>query len=459
MKGSIRTRLLAGTAIGVSLTFAVSGILVYTLTRSQLGAQFDDALAARAHALSALVEQDGNTIETDLGREELAHELHELWHPSGKVLRRSSSLGTRDLTLVTTHGLSIDPVTLPDGSAGRQATFVFQPHQDTEEAPASAPVTLTLAVTRDTAELDATIARLGRVLVAVGFAATLLCVALLAGIVRFGLAPIRRLAAAIAERREGNLARLDEAGTPDDLRPVVERLNDLLRRLETAFARERELTAEVAHELRTPMAGLRATIELALDRERTPERYRTALSDCLTICTQTERMVESLLSLARLDAGMIVARSETVELDDLIRQAIEPHAARGVTIETELVPVTLATDRDQLRVVIHNLVDNAVSYATAGGSIRVEADGQVIRVSNPCTLTADEVAHVFDRFWRGDQARSAGTHAGIGLALCKKLVELLGGTITAAVKDGRFVVLVVLPRTSSIVVDSARSST
>src|SRR5205085_12100562 len=129
--------------------------------------------------------------------------------------------------------------------------------------------------------------------------------------------------------------------------PIVDSLDNLLRRLEAAFARERELTAEVAHELRTPIAGLRATIELALDRERTPERYRSALADCLAICVQTERTVESLMSLARPDAGMVAATREDIAIDEVVREALAPHAARaaerGLTVETELAPVTLAT--------------------------------------------------------------------------------------------------------------------
>ena len=445
---SIRNRLLAGTAIGVALAFAIGAILIYTITRTQLSSQFDDNLAARARSLAALIEQDGNTIETDLGREELATEFHQLWTLSGTPLRRSRSLAKHDLarTANSIGSIAMDQVTLPDGRTGRQAAFVFRPVQDLEDAPPNPPATLVLAVARDTDELDATIARLGRVLVIVGFAMTLVCVALLAIVVRLGLRPVTDLARSISELREGDLAkRIDGARTPQELRPVVDRLNELLRRLEAAFSRERELTAEVAHELRTPIAGLRATIEVALDRVRTPERYRSALDDCLAICIQTERVVESLLSLARLDAGMVAVKREPVDLDEIVRSVI---AARGkVAIETELAAGSLATDPDKLRVIVQNLVDNAISYAEPGGAIRVETTDTTLVVSNPTSIT--DASRVFERFWRADQARSAGAHAGLGLPLCKKLVELLGGTIRADARDRRFSVTVVLPAATS----------
>ena len=444
---SIRARLLTGTAFGVAVTFAISGVLVYVLARSQIYAQFDDALVMRARALSALVEQEGTTIETELGRQEIETEYFQLWNAGGAVLQRSKSLGASELPRSDSE-LEIENVTLPDGAAGRQVVFTFHPHQDPEDGPPGVPARLTFALARSTHEADATIAALGRVLALVGIAATLLALGLLAAAVRFGLHPVRELALAIAELRESNLAaRLDAARSPAELRPVVDRLNDLLARLERAFARERELTAEVAHELRTPLAGLRATIELALDRERTPERYRVALGDCLSICVQTARTVESLLSLARLDAGMVAAVRTPVELDELVREAVVPHAARvaerKLVLHTELAQITRETDRDKLRVVLDNVIENATTYVDEAGTVTVELTAAHIVVSNTgCTMAKEDLAHVFDRFWRGDKARSSGTHGGVGLALCRKLVELLGGTITAAMTGDRFVITI-----------------
>lgn len=445
---SIRGRLLIGTALGVSLAFVLSGVLVLVLARASLYAQFDEALLARARAVSALVEED-ETVEVELDPAGTPGDLVyvELW-AGERVLLRSTNLGATDL--VRDPGeLEIRGCTLPGGGDGRQITFRFEARRDAVDRAAGPPTIVTLVVARPTDGVTSAVGRLAVVVIGVGGLGTLLCLAILVGVVRFGLAPLRSLAEAIGALREADLAvRLEAATTPRELRPVVERLDDLLRRLAAAFARERELTAEMAHELRTPLAGLRVTLEVSLSRDDRPaEKYRTALADCLAITRQTERLVETLLSLARLDAGSASPVTEPVELDALVRDVLADQAGRAeerrLAVVTELLPVTAHTDRDKLRLVIHNLVDNAISYADTGGTIRVVLAGRRLQISNTgCTLTATDVAHVFERFWRGDAARSSGAHAGLGLALCKKLVAHLGGTITAEVSDGTFVATV-----------------
>ena len=450
MKASIRTRLLVGTALGVSVAFAISGVMVILLTRSSLYAQFDEALVARARALAALVEDDEGKVELEVDPVDAPGDLtyFELWDGE-RVLLRSTSLGGTDL--VRTPGeLAINPLQLRDGRSGRQITLRFQPRREPDQERDPRPrLTITLALARGAEEVTATVDRVAEVLIGVGLFGTLLCLAILVGVVRFGLQPVRSLAAAIAEIREGDLAaRLDSGATPRELSPVVERLDELLRRLAAAFTRERELTAEVAHELRTPLAGLRATIEVAISKDDRPaEKYRSALAECLAITRQTEALVETMLSLARLDAGSITAASEPVDIDELVREVLAPVSARAaerrITITTELPPVTATTDRDKLRVVLHNLVDNAVSYADDGGTVRIELAPGRVRITNTgCTLSPAEVAHVFERFWRGDAARSTGTHAGLGLALCQKLIAIIGGTLTAEVVDGIFIATV-----------------
>ena len=289
-------------------------------------------------------------------------------------------------------------------------------------------------------------------LIGVGAAATLACVLVLAWITHRGLAPLRALAEAITKLDEHALAtRLAGLEAPAELEVVIGRLDELLARLEAAFARERELTAEVAHELRTPLAGLRTTIEVALDRERTGDQYRTALAGCLAICDQTQRTVEILLSLARLDAGTVRARSEHVDVAALtgeIAADFIPRAAeRSLELAIELQPSNTEADADKLRIVLANLLDNAVSYADPGTTVRVEVATTTVRISNQTQL--DDASQVFERFWRADGARTAG-HTGLGLALSRKLVEVCGGEITAELVEGRFVATVELSSRSHV---------
>ena len=461
MSGSIGKRLLVGAALAVSLAFLASGAVVLVLTRATLRAQLDEGLVAKAHALAALVEQDGDTLESDLdgARDSAASgDLYEVWDDRARVVARSAALASRHLERAAVFDpgdVAFTEIVLARGERGRQVTLRFQPRADIEDLAGQPRQAATIAVARSSAGVDDAIARIGRVLAGVGAVGTLVCLLVLGWVIRFGLSPLRALASAIAEIREGDLtARLATASTPEELRPVVERLNELLGRLGIALTRERELTAEVAHELRTPLAGLRATIEVAIDRDRPAERYRTALTSCLAICTQTERVVETLLSLARLDAGTIVATAEPVEVDELVREVLATMSARArarrIEVFTELPPITLDTDREQLRIIVHNLVDNAVSYANEGGELRVELFDATLRISNTgCVLSAAQIERVCDRFWRGDQARTTGTHAGLGLALCHKLAGLLGTPLRIEAVDGRFVATVALSRRST----------
>ena len=448
MKGSVRKRLLLGTGIGVALALAVSGVLVFVLVERALIDQFDDGLEARARALSILVEQDGDKIEfDDISRETAPGEYFELY--AGESLLRSKSLGDG-------HLRAVDGSVRVGGASARQRALSFTPRVESDEG-AVMQANATMVYARSTAELDATVARLRNILIGVGAGALVLALGLLAWIARRGLRPVDDLAADIAAIRETG-KRIDE-DRPKELVVIAQRLNELLARLDRAFARERALTAEVAHELRTPLAGLRATIELALDRERAPERYREALSQSLAITTQTERMVESMLSLAKLDAGMVPVAAQWVELDVIVREVLASHAARiserELAVATNLTAVTAHTDPAKLASVLHNLVDNAISYSEARGSITVDVEPHTIRITNTgCTL--DDTTHVFERFWRGDAARTAGTHAGLGLSIAKTLVELLGGSITARVADHRFIATIVLPGTSET--SSARTA-
>jgi two-component system, OmpR family, heavy metal sensor histidine kinase CusS len=462
VRPSLRTRLLVGTIVAVAVTFVAVGVVATRMTRSSMQAQFDEALVAKGEELAAQVEEDDGKTTSEIDPKTLAaNEAYEVW-VDGKVLAKSPSLGAADLVPAADRAMTV--ATLPGGLVAQQITLRGLPRpepddhgkegserEEDDEKAAHMPLPpIAVVLARSTIEVDSSTHRITGVLIGVGLVGIALCVVVMLIIIQTGLAPVRALASAIAAVRADELtSRVESASTAAELVPIAQRLDELLARLAAAFARERELTAEVGHELRTPLAGLRATLELALDRERPADKYRAALVQSLAITLETERVVEALLSLARLDAGQAVAHATPVDLDQLVRDVMPTIATRvaerKIELVTELEPVTLTTDRDKLRLVFVNLFDNAVTYANEGGEIRVTLIGTVLRVSNTgCALGGEQIAHVFDRFWRADKARETG-HVGIGLALCKKLVELLGGTIDVVVRDGRFIATVALP--------------
>jgi signal transduction histidine kinase len=445
MKHSIRTRLLAGTLMGVALALIAITVFVGSLVRGALRDQFDDGLRAKTLELAAQIEDHEGELENEIDPRTLATgEAYELWVRGKPVAKSDDHL---DLAPAP-PGYALTEVTL-DGHAARQYTLRSEARVEGADPAGEMPIVFVLA--RTTTGVDAAAHHVTLVVSAVGLAGLLLCVVIVLLVVRVALAPMRDLASAIAAIRATDLAvRLAPQTTAVELAAVTNRLDELLGRLGAAFARERDLTAEVAHELRTPLAGLRATIELALDRERPAERYRSALEQSLAITRETERLVESLLSLARLDAGQTGLHATPIDLDQLVRDALDKVHARAaerkLAVVTELQPVTLTSDRDKLRVVIANLLDNATTYADEGGEVRVTLTDSVLRVANTgCTLSPDEVGRVFERFWRADASRSSEGHSGIGMPLTQKLVELLGGTIAVEVNAGRFVATVRLP--------------
>jgi signal transduction histidine kinase len=315
---------------------------------------------------------------------------------------------------------------------------------------------LTLAVARDTLEMDKDLAAL-RWLLAGSAAGSVLVMLVVAGlVVRHGLRPLGALAGRIAAIREENLsARIPTGEMPAEMAPVGARLNELLERLDAAFRRERALTADVAHELRTPLGGIQSTIEVTLAQARPPEEYRQALRDCLEIVRQTGGMTANLLSLARLEGGQLPLHPETLRPAELVAALWRPHAAsareRGIAFQNQIPPLlACATDREILAIVLANLLANAAEYTGDYGRIEVagqtQGDTVVMTVRNPGgTLSADDAAHVFDRFWRGDTARSGtGVHCGLGLSLAERAMHVLGGSIAATVTDGTFTATVTL---------------
>jgi signal transduction histidine kinase len=152
-------------------------------------------------------------------------------------------------------------------------------------------------------------------------------------------------------------------------------------------------------------------------------------------------LVNNLLSIARIDAGSVKIQRETIALDDVLAEWWTPFAARAqerrLRVTWNVSPgAAIETDREFLHVVVSNLMDNAVCYTPAGGAVQIDvpADGSISIANTAVDLKPELAQHVFDPFWRHSETREeVGTHAGIGLSLCRKIIEMLGGQITARI--------------------------
>ncbi|MCX5684538.1 MAG: ATP-binding protein [Planctomycetota bacterium] len=475
MTGSLRSRLLLLTVAGMTLVLAVFALAMNAAVDQSLTGGFDAALAATARTLAAEVDQEDGKImatfddaEMDLSvfkRAERA-EYFQLWSEDGTVVARSPSLGSADLPrgAASPEAPGFDPVVLLDCRRGRAVTFVFLPKVEEKDGRSPGRPTsgcATLVVARGTADIDAKRSAFRWLLGGAAAGTILLTLLVSALVVRQGLRPLDKLAAQIAAIREESLdTTIPPDGMPREMTPIVNRLNDLLHRLQDAFQRERAFTADAAHELRTPLAGIRATLEVALSRARTPEEYQGALRESVEIVGHMQAVVTDLLLLARLEGGQVPLRPEPVPLGQEVERLWRPLAGlaekRAVRFASQ-VPADLvaAADRELLAMAISNLLANAAEYTNDGGRIEISgraAEGKVeLAFSNTaCCLSPEQAEHVFERFWRGDAARAAGVHCGLGLALVDRAVAVLGGKASAAVSpDGVFTVRLVLPAAAS----------
>jgi heavy metal sensor kinase len=268
-------------------------------------------------------------------------------------------------------------------------------------------------------------------------------------LVWLGLRPLGRLTDAVSRvsTKDFRLPLDDRRPLPNELRPIAERLAETLDMLKRAFAREKQAAADISHELRTPLAALMATLDVALKKPRGAEEYRELLEDCRLSGQQMSRLVERLLALARLDAGVDTLRTEQIDVAGLAEQCaavVRPLAdARGLTLRVHRNgPTPMQADANKLSEVMTNLLHNAIQYNRPAGSIdlTVERENGYLRLEVRDTgigIGPEARSHIFERFYRADPSRHTdGLNAGLGLAIVKGYVELMGGTISVESAEG-----------------------
>jgi signal transduction histidine kinase len=278
--------------------------------------------------------------------------------------------------------------------------------------------------------------------------ASLIAAALVGGTVLTwsALQPVRSLAETIREiMRTGRTdKRVPVSDTSDAFGEVSASVNAMLDRIDTVVAGMRGALDNVAHDLRTPMMRLRANAESALTSSD-PATLREALADCLEESDRVIAMLNTLMDISEAETGTMALRLEPTDLADVIQQSVDLYEdlaeQRGVRIEANAVgDLTIPVDRNRMRQVVANLLDNAVKYTPAGGRIQITArtDGTEAVLSVIDTgigIPADELPRIWDRLYRGDKSRSE-RGLGLGLSLVKAIVEAHGGRVAVESTPG-----------------------
>lgn len=262
--------------------------------------------------------------------------------------------------------------------------------------------------------------------------------------IRWGLRPIRVAAERLDRITHPNAgtALFDGVKVPEELRPFAAALTDMLRRLDKVLQQQKQFTSDAAHELRTPLAVAKSTLQATQMHQRQVDEYKSAIEDALKDVARMERLTEELLVLARLDETHELVEMRDVRLDTLLADLVEVYddkvrASGGGVVLEEGPAATVRGDSDELIRLFCNILDNAVRYGPAGGTIRISLKREpdnwaTIRIHDagggiPC----EDLPNLFDRFYRADHSRSSSTGGvGLGLAIAREIARRHRGDIS-----------------------------
>ncbi len=247
-----------------------------------------------------------------------------------------------------------------------------------------------------------------------------------------GLAPLHLLAEQIQRRNVDNLREVDIKNVPTEVRAIVKSLNQLFRRLSEALTRERHITSDAAHELRTPLAAVKLHAELALSAADAEEKDRS-LQFVLESVNRSSHLVNQLLRLARLEPQAIAQQHRPVNLAQLVKELAHEHSeqaqAKQIALQTDITGdgCAISGDEDALRLLLRNLLDNAISYTQPGGRVRVSlhlhrSQACLVVQDNGPGIPPESRERIFERFYRVENHEKPG--CGIGMAIVARVVEL-----------------------------------
>ncbi|MDO8586371.1 MAG: heavy metal sensor histidine kinase [Armatimonadota bacterium] len=263
------------------------------------------------------------------------------------------------------------------------------------------------------------------------------------------LSPVRKMAATARRIGAGKIdERLVAPDSGDEIEELARTFNDMIDRLEGAYRQVKRFTADASHELRTPLTIMKGEIEVALRKARSPEAQEQVLRSALEEINHMSKIVDRLLTLARIDSGEAVLEMATVDLDETLRAACrqyEPLArARGCELVVRSASQsTVRGDKQRLMELVGNLLDNSIKYSPTGGSIEVTLSprnhGFVISVTDMGVgIASKDLPRVFERFYRGQNSRTRHVQgSGLGLSICKWIAETHGGRIEVRSQIGK----------------------
>jgi two-component system, OmpR family, sensor kinase len=424
--------------MGAAWTVLLRVILYRQLDRTLLALAEVEALAGASASSSHFQFHEGVFLtEARHSPSELVR-FAELWTDQGAPVVRSANLGQRDLPL--------PPGAMAD--ARREivghATFVWEGARYRSIVyPLRLVGTLHakhyLEVAGPLEPVETTLWRSAAIAALLGVLGMMLAMGGAWWFARVATRPAQEIAAQAEAIEAGTLsARITAHAEMAEYHRLVAVLNAMLDRLDRAFQAQRRFVADASHELRSPLTVLKGDIDVALRRERSQSEYRAVLESGREEVDRMAKLADNLLTLARTDSGLPSDHLRSVDLEAVVRRAAERSrdaaAAAGLALTVEGAPAVTRGDAGLLERAVGNLVENAVKYTPPGTriSVRCTADAGVALVEVEDTgpgIPPEHAPHVFERFYRGDPARSRGSGAGLGLPIAAAIAEAHGGSL------------------------------
>ncbi|WP_016956532.1 sensor histidine kinase [Catenovulum agarivorans] len=442
---SLRNQLLAWLLPSFIALYALAATSLYQVEKTRLYEKLDDQLGLITNQVrSALTRPSLESREKRFSSENLAAILEEIAQEQ-----------TTDVLYYQVTSQS-SAVLLKSDSMG-EVNFALQPgpniysqllKADTKLYIRNVPIPerrmrhrMIITVALDDALLTAKLQSYKQWLVLGGVGLSGLFALILVLVIRKTLNPVASLAIHATNINADNLAlRFESEQIPTEIQPFINKLNDLMQRLDDSFVRERQFSNDLAHEMRTPLAAIRATADVA--QKWPSDNVNDDFADIEKLSIQMQNMVDTLLTLARLDSDARQLQIDSVVFSSMLAQIIKLHqqkiGEKQLLIQQnfEDEDLTLSCDQNLLHILWANLISNAIAYAPAQSEIEITATTKIMSISNNCNgLTQDDLNKMFERFWRHEQARSQQQHVGLGLSIAKRSAELLGYKLTVELSE------------------------
>ncbi|MCC6740568.1 MAG: heavy metal sensor histidine kinase [Planctomycetia bacterium] len=433
----------AGTSFAVVLAVIVA--CYFTLARA-LEREDDEFLRDRldlARARIQLSRGDIVTLREEIERGAGSRESEPLYlraiSPAGGIFETPGASARLDPAVIPAPPFGPTDVIAADGRPLRVLTTTFS----------DALGTWTLHAVLDRGRDSQFTATFRRFAIVVAAFALLACA--LAGdlIARAGMRPVQAIAGTAERIRSTSLGeRIPLQGLPTELAELASTFNAMLDRLQRAFDQVSRFSADIAHELRTPLMNLRTTAEVALGRDRSAAEYAEVLASCLEEAERLTRIVDSLLFLARAEADRTKPQAVDFDVAEELASMRDYHEAQAEDAKVSLLvecpsPLPARLDRTLFQRAVSNLVTNALKHTPGGGTITMRAFPEpgkiVVQVRDTgAGIGPEHVSKVFDRFYRADTARnSKAGGTGLGLAIVKSIAALHRGTAEIESQPGK----------------------